>query len=174
MHLCANYQIIPTNTDKDENMKMMQFNQGMFLDMNNQMQMGIAQENTDFNTATNLNRNVNNFHMATKNIGLIPSLNQIVGYPYGIPSGMNFNMNMGMDVNANNFSNINKFGNIYDSATNNINNNIGAGFPSGINNISNNKAQLASENTVTTYTNINYDKKNADKNAYNKKTRNEN
>jgi len=67
LHLCANYQIIPTNTEQDENLKLSQFNPGIYLDPNKSIPIrmgGFENENKDFkNTVGVANANPENFIM---------------------------------------------------------------------------------------------------------------
>jgi len=139
-------------------MKIMQFNQGLNWDMNNPMQNGFFQDKSEYNSAVNSNRIPKNFQIANTNNGLIPNFNPVVGYPYNIPVGINMEMNM---------NNVNKFNSLY-GVPPNMNMNI-AGFPMQNNNINNAKAQTAYENTVSTNTNVNCDKKNSEKNNNNSK-----
>jgi hypothetical protein len=157
LHLCANYQIIPSNTEADENKKIIHFNQGLYLDMNNPIPMNFGPENTDYNigasAAINENRNINNFHLINKSMGFIPS----VTYPYNIP----------VEVNGGGNLNFNKY-NMLHGFPHNSNMNF-SGEPSHNKNFNCNKVQTPLENTVTTYTNINNDKKNSDNKNNSKK-----
>lgn len=130
--------------------------------MNNQLPIGFVPENSDYNIggsgAVNAN-NINNFQLTNKNFGLMPNVNPMLGYPYNIPVGMNMGVNM----------NVNKL-NMFYGLPPNANMNI-AGFPmqnQNLNDSNNNNAQAVLD-TLTSHKNINYDKKNLEKNQNNKK-----
>lgn len=143
---------------------MIPFNQGLYLDMNNQIPLNLVPENTKYNifsgsAVASENMNANNIHLINKNINMIQNVNPMINFPYNIPIGMNPGPNI----------NMNKHNMLYGIPQNqNMNN---PEIPSHSKNICSNnfKAQTASENTVTTYTNINLNKKNPDKNNFNKK-----